>query len=144
MRVRLGEANRQILGVDRDDLPLDLGELYQSEAEALNDALGLDPERWLEFLRGQDTGVLDADGKPVRQRPAALLRVLVWLALRRSGHRMDLAAVDFDRRTLEILPDPGEEEQPDAEEPGKGPAELASSDASERPTPSPSFASSQA
>lgn len=140
MRIRLGEDNRKLLGVDLDELTVDLADLYQSEAEALNDAIGLDPDRWVAFLRrGEDTGEVDEDGRPIRVHDPVVLRVIVWLALRRNGHRMSLGEVDFNRRTLDVLPDASE-----PEDQGKGPEGQGSFAASESPTPPTSSESSPA
>lgn len=144
MKIWLGEADRERYGLGTDPLDFDPTTLMQDEAEDLDD-YGIQPDGWHEFILGAP--VLGPDRKPLpradkphlpqRQPPTARAwRALVWLALRRNGHKVALADVNFDRRAVRyaVEVDDG---------PGKDPEEgqPAPSDAS---TPPGSYGTTQA
>lgn len=125
MRIRLGAADRERLGAP-EWLDWPPKGLMQSEAEVLQEDLGVEPDEFHAWLQGQP--VKDADGNDVqdevdvdgekalvtkRRRPAEALRFRIWQALRRAGVRLDYSQVDFDRFAAEV-----EDNEP-AAEPGK-------------------------
>lgn len=126
MRLQLSEADRERLGAP-EWLDWPPKGLFQIEAEVLQQTFGVDPEDYHVWGMGKPildedgNEVLDEDGKPKRSRPAASARFSVWQALRRAGVKVDIDAVDFDRRGLTL-----DESEPEVEE-GK--------DAESTPTP---------
>jgi hypothetical protein len=105
VKIWLGEADRERYGLGTDPLDFDPTTLMQDEAEDLDD-YGIQPDGWDEFILGAP--ILGPDRKPLpradkphlpqRHPPTARAwRALVWLALRRNGHKVALADVNFDR-----------------------------------------------
>jgi hypothetical protein len=119
VRIRLGKEDRERLGAP-EWLEWPPRGLFQVEAELLQETLEVEPDEYVQWVRG--TPVLDNDGEPVeedgvvkRHYPAKALRFRVWQALRRAGVNVPFASVDFDRADLEF---DGDDPEP-AAEPGK-------------------------
>lgn len=109
MKFLLGPADRARYGLGDEPLDVDLAELYQDEAEEL-DEHGIDPDQWVTWLNSGDVRVW---------------RVVVWLGLARNGVEVKLAEVRFNRRAVRYTP---------AESSGKDGTDPAS-ETNESPTP---------
>lgn len=129
LRIRLSDADRERLGCV-EWLDYDPNALMLSEAEILDDA-GIDPDiRWGDpVLDEQGKPELTEKGAPKRRIRPGGQRVIVWMALRRSGVDVPIKDLDFDaERVLWQVVEPGkaESETSDSDSPPPSPASTTS------------------
>lgn len=130
IKLRLPEADRTRLGLP-EWIEYDPATLMLTEAEQLQDVLGIDPWDLAKALQG--TPVLNADGSPVMdgdkpktKQNLRAWRFVVWVAAKRAGCDVPLATFDVNVFGLVTAPttdgEPADDpKDPSIPEPGSEP-----------------------